>query len=150
MDQDVHIGYEAGVTAHLLDTDGEKIGTGFLDSGAAVSLMGKQGEKTWKKWASPGGPYTDELKISSRQARSDLRSLGTPITVLHMEKLNLWVSLLVVENLDDSNQFILERDFVKNFDVKIDLNNGMIRITNPDRKYLQRPVIKILSEIETH
>ena len=75
MDQYVHIGYEAGVTAHLLDTDGEKIGTGFLDSGAAVSLMGKQGEKTWKKWASPGGPYTDELKISSRQARSDLRSL---------------------------------------------------------------------------
>ena len=49
MDQDVHIGYEAGLTAHLLDTDGEKIGTGFLDSGAAVSLMRKQGEKTWKK-----------------------------------------------------------------------------------------------------
>ena len=50
MEQDtVHIGYEAGVTAHLLDTDGEKIGTGFLDSGAAVCLMGKQGEKTWKK-----------------------------------------------------------------------------------------------------
>ena len=47
MEQDtVHIGYEAGVTAHLLVTDGEKIGTGFLDSGAAVSLMGKQGENT--------------------------------------------------------------------------------------------------------
>ena len=55
-----------------------------------------------------------------------------------------------MEKLDDSNQFILERDFIRNFDVKIDLNNGKIRITNPDREYVQRPVIKILSEIETH
>ena len=41
MEQDaVHIGYEADVTAHLLDTKGKKIGvTGLLDTGAVVSVM---------------------------------------------------------------------------------------------------------------
>ena len=42
--------------------------------------------------------------------------------------------LLVVENSDDSDHFILGRDFVRNSDVMIDLNNGLIRIRNPDRK----------------
>ena len=36
----VHIGYKADVTAHLLDTNGKKIGvTGLLDTGAVVSVM---------------------------------------------------------------------------------------------------------------
>ena len=36
----VHIGYEADVTAHLLDTNGKKIVvTGLLDTGAVVSVM---------------------------------------------------------------------------------------------------------------
>ena len=36
----VHIGYEADVTAHLLDTDGKKIGvTTLLDTGAVVSVI---------------------------------------------------------------------------------------------------------------
>ena len=41
MEQDaVHIEYEADVTAHLLDTNGKKIGvTGLLDTGAVVSMM---------------------------------------------------------------------------------------------------------------
>ena len=41
MEQDaVHIGYEADVTVHLLDTNGKKIGfTGLLDTGAVVSVM---------------------------------------------------------------------------------------------------------------
>ena len=47
MEQDaVHIGYEADVTAYLLDTNGKKIGvTGFLDTGAVVSVMSM---KTWE------------------------------------------------------------------------------------------------------
>ena len=48
--------------------------------------------------------------------------------------------LLVVENSDDSDHFILGRDFVRNSDVMIDLNNGLIRIRNPDRKYVKRPI----------
>ena len=41
MKQDaVHIGYEADVTAHLLDTNGKKTGvTGLLDTGAVLSVM---------------------------------------------------------------------------------------------------------------
>ena len=48
MEQDsVHIGYEADVTAHLLDTNGKKIGvTGLLDTGAVVSRMPV---KTWER-----------------------------------------------------------------------------------------------------
>ena len=44
------------------------------------------------------------------------------------------MSFLVIENLDNSDQFILDRDFVRKFDVMIDLKNGLIRIRNPDRK----------------
>ena len=48
MEQDaVHIGYEADVTAHLLGTNGTKIGvTGLLDTGAVVSVMPI---KTWER-----------------------------------------------------------------------------------------------------
>ena len=48
MEQDaVDIGYEADVTAHLLDTNGTKIGvTGLLDTGAVVSVMPI---KTWER-----------------------------------------------------------------------------------------------------
>ena len=43
---------------------------------------------------------------------------------------DLWMSFLVEENLNDANQFILGRDIVRNFDVMIDLYNGLIRIVN--------------------
>ena len=56
------------------------------------------------------------------------------------------MSFLVVENLDDADQFILGRDFVRNFDVMIDLNNGLIRIRNPDRKYVKRPINRIITD----
>ena len=54
------------------------------------------------------------------------------------------MSFLVVENLDESDQFILRRDFVRNFDVTIDLNDGLIRIKDPERKYKKKPINKIL------
>ena len=48
MEQDaVHIGYDADVNAHLLDTNGKKIGvTGLLDTRAVVSVMPI---KTWER-----------------------------------------------------------------------------------------------------
>ena len=70
----------------------------------------------------------------------------TPITVLHMGGRDLWMSFLVVENLDDADQFILGRDFIRNFDVMIDLNNGLIRIRNPDRKYVKKPINRIITD----
>ena len=51
----------------------------------------------------------------------------------------------MVENLDESDQFILSRDFIRNFDVTIDLNKSMFRIRNPDRKYVIKPVNLILA-----
>ena len=50
------------------------------------------------------------------------------------------MSFLVVENIDDSDQVILGHDFVSIFDVMIDLNNALIRIRNPDRKYVKKPI----------
>ena len=56
------------------------------------------------------------------------------------------MSFLVVENLDDSDQFILDRDFVRIFDVMTDMNNGLIRIRDPDRKYVKKPINRIITD----
>ena len=50
-----------------------------------------------------------------------------------------------VESLDESDQLILGRDFIRNFDVTIDLNNAMFRIRNPERKYVIKPVCLIMA-----
>ena len=141
----VHIGYKADVTAHLLDTNGKKIGvTGLLDAGAVVSVMPI---KTWKRM-----DITREYLIPTnlRLAAANRGAIYvagiTPITVLHMGGRDLWMSFLVVENLDDFDQFILARDFVRNYDVMIDLNNGLIRIRNPDWKYVKKPINRIITD----
>ena len=59
---------------------------------------------------------------------------------------NFWMSFLVVENLDDSDQFILGCEFVRIFHAMIDLNNGLIRIRNPDRKYVKRLINRIITD----
>ena len=46
---------------------------------------------------------------------------------------------------NETDQFILGRDFIRNFDVTIDLNNAMFRIRNPDRKYVIKPVNLIMA-----
>ena len=51
----------------------------------------------------------------------------------------------MVENLDESDQFILSRDFIRTFDVTMDLNNAMFRIRNPERKYVIKPVNLIMA-----
>ena len=51
----------------------------------------------------------------------------------------------LVENLDESDQFILGRDFIRNFDVTIDLNNAMFRLRNPDWRYAIKPVNLIMA-----
>ena len=146
MEQDaVHIGYETDVTAILLDTNGKKIGvTGHLDTGAVVSVMPI---KTWERM---GFTREDLIPTNLRLAaanRGAIHKAGrTPITVLHMGGRDLWMSFLVVEILDDADQFILSRDFVRNFDVMIDLNDGLIRIRNPDRKYVEKPIKRIITD----
>ena len=69
----VHIGYEADVTAHLLDTNEKKTGvTGLLDTGAVVSVM------PIKTWEGMGVTREDlipiNLRLGGSQSRSNLRS----------------------------------------------------------------------------
>ena len=84
----------------------------------------------------------DSRKRLSAANEVALRVAGrTPIIALNLGEGNLWMSFLVVENLDESDQFSLGRDFTRNFDLTIDLNNAMFRIRNPDRRYAIKPVI---------
>ena len=88
MEQDaVHIGYEEDVTAHLLETNGKKIGvTGLLDTGAVVSVMPI---KTWKRM-----DFTREdliptnLRLAAANRGAIYVAGRTPITVLHMGSLD--------------------------------------------------------------
>ena len=129
----VHIAYEADVTAHLLDTNGKKIGvTGLMDTGAVVSVMPI---KTLERMGfAREDLFPTNLRLAAANQGAVYVAGRTPITVLHRGGRVLWMSFLVVESLDVSDQFILGRDFVRNFDVMIDLNNCLIRIRNPDRK----------------
>ena len=68
----------------------------------------------------------------------------TPIISLQLAGRYLWMSFLVEKNLDETDQFILGRDFVRNFDVTIDLNDRLIRIKDPERKYKIKPLKMIL------
>ena len=136
MEEDaVHIGYEADVTANLLDTNGKKIGVpGLVDTGSVVSVMPI---KTWERM---GFTREDLIPRNLRLAAANRGAIyvagRTPIMVLHMGGRDLWMSFLVVENLDDADQFILGRDFFWNFDV----------MRNPDRKYVGRPINRIVTD----
>ena len=55
----------------------------------------------------------------------------TPIISLQLGERHLWMSFLVIQNLDESDQLILGRDFVRNLDVTIDLNDQLKRIKDP-------------------
>ena len=146
MEQDaVHIGHEADVTAHLLDTNGKKIGvTGLLDTGAVVNVMPIE---TWERMDFTRDELIPtKLRLATANRGAIYVAGRTPITVLHMGARALWMSFLVVESLDNADQIILDRDFVRSFDVMIDLNNGLIRNRNPDRKYVKKPVNRIITD----
>ena len=91
--------------------------------------------------------YMIESRIRLSAAnKGALRVLGrTPRIALNLGERNLWMSFLVLENLDESDQFVLGRDFIKNFDVTIDLNNAMFRIRNTGRKYVNKLVNLIMA-----
>ena len=119
----VNIGYEADVTAHLLDTNGKEIGV--------TGLLGKD---LGKNGLHEGRSNSDESPTGCSQSRSDLRrrkntNNGPPRGRTRS-----------LEELPGG------RDFVRNFDVMVDLNNGLIRIRNPDRKYVKKPIKRIITD----
>ena len=144
LEQDaVHIGCEADLAAHVLDVQGRQLSVnGLLDTGAVVSVM------PVKTWTDMGFERSDLIPTNIRLAAANQGAIyvtgRTPIISLQLGGRHLWMSFLVVENLDESDQLILGRDFVRNFDVTIDLNDGLIRIKDPERKYEKRPFNKIL------
>ena len=104
--------------------------------------------ETWDRMGFDKGDLIDSRIGLSAANKGALRVPGrTPIIALNLGERNLLMSFLVVENLDESDQFILGRDFFRNFDVTIDidLNNALFRIRNPDRKYVIKPVNLIMA-----
>ena len=144
LEQDaVHIGCEADLAAHVLDVHGRQLSVkGLLDTEAVVSVM------PVKTWTDMGFDRSDLIPTNIRLAAANQGAIyvtgRTPITSLQLGGRHLWMSLLVLENSDESDQFILGRDFVRNFAVMIDLNDGLIRINDPERKYEKKPLNKIL------
>ena len=141
----MHIGTETYVSAHVLDISGKKTQLrGLLDSGAVLSVI-----PMGLIWERMGFDKVDLIYSRIRLSavnKGALRVLGrTPIIALNLGERSLWMSFLVVENLNESDQFILGRDFIRNFDVTIDLNNAMFRIRNPVRKYVIKPVNLIMA-----
>ena len=145
LEEDVmHIGTEADVSAHVLDISGKNTQLrGLFDTGAALSVIPIE---TWERMGFSKDELIDSRLRLSAANKGALRLLGrTPIIALNLGERKLWMSSLVVENQDESDQFILGRDFIRNFDVTIDLNNAMFRIRNPDRRYAIKPVNLIIA-----
>ena len=145
LEQDaVHIGCEADLAAHVLDVQGRQLSVkGLLDTGAVVSVM------PVKTWTDMGFDRSDLIPTSISLAAANQGAIyatgRAPIKSLQLGGRHLWMSFLVVENMEESDQFILRRDFVRNFDVSIDLKDGLIRVKDPERKYEKKPLNKILN-----
>ena len=144
LEQDaVHIGCEADLAAHVPDVQGTQLSVkGLLETGAVVSVM------PVKTWTDMGFDRLDLIPTNIRLAAANQGAIyvtgRTPIISLQLGGRHLWMSFLVVENLDKFDQFILGRDFLRNFDVMIDLNDGLIRIKDPERKNEKKLLNKIL------
>ena len=147
LEQDaVHIGCETDLAAHVLDVQRRKLSVkGLLDTGAVVSVM------PVKTWTDMGFDRSDLIPTSISLAAANQGAIyangRTPIISLQLGGRHLWMSFLVVENMEESDQFILRRDFVRNFDVSIDLKDGLSRIKDPERMYEKKPLNKILINV---
>ena len=101
----------------LRDISGKKVQLrGLMDTGAVLTIIPIE---TWKRMGFDKDDLIDSRIRLSAANEGALRVLGrTAKIALNLEERNLWMSFLVVENLDESDQFILGRDFIRNFDVK--------------------------------
>ena len=142
LEQDaVHIGCEANLALHVLDVQGRQLSVKeLLDTGAVVSVM------PVSTWTDMGFDRSDLIPTNIRLAAANQGAIyvtgSTPIISLQLGGRHLWMCFLGVDNLDDSVQFILGRDFVRSFDVTIDLNDGLIKIKDPEKKYEKKQLLK--------
>ena len=123
----MHLGTEADVSAHVLDKSGKKTQLPeLLDTGAVMRVIPIE---IWGKKGFDKDDLIDSRNWLSAANKGALRVLGrTPILVLNLGERNLWMSFLVVANLDESDRLILGTDFIRNFDETIDFKNAMFSI----------------------
>ena len=77
-----------------------------------ADLLGQEERARMGKNGFPSeDPITTNLRVAADNRGAIYVAGRTPITDLHMGGRDLWMTFLVVENLDDSDQFILGRDF---------------------------------------
>ena len=102
---------------HVLDISGKKTQLhGLLDTGAVLSVIPIE---TWERMGFDKENLIDSRIRLSAANKGALRLLGrTPIIALSLGERNLWISFLVVENQDESDQFILGRDPVRKYVIK--------------------------------
>ena len=53
------------------------------------------------------------------------------------------MDFLVIENLDEWDQFIIRLDFVRISEKTTNHSNGLIKIKNPNRNYVKRPINRL-------
>ena len=106
----MHIGTEADVSANVLDINGKKTHLrGLLDTGSVLSFIPIE---TWEQICFNKDDLIHSRIRLSAANKGALRVLGrTPIIALNLGERNLWMSFLVVENLDESDQFLLGTGF---------------------------------------
>ena len=140
----MHLGTEADVSEHVLNIRGRKTQLrGLLDTGDILSVIPIE---TSKEMGFDKHDLIDSrIRLSVANKRA-LRVLGrTQITTLNLVERNLWMSFLMMENLDKSDQINLDRDFIGNFGVTTDRNKVMLRIRNLERKYVIKPINLIMA-----
>ena len=84
---------------------------GLMDTGAVLSVIPTE---TWSRMKFDKDVLIDSRVWLSAANKGALRVLGrTPLIVLNLRERSPWMSFLVVKNLDESDQFILGRDFIR-------------------------------------
>ena len=88
----------------MLNISGKKTQLrGLLDTGAVLSVITIE---TWERMGFNKNDLIDSRIRLSAANKGALRVLGrTPIIALNLGERNLWISFLVVENLDDSDGY---------------------------------------------
>ena len=116
LEQDaVHIGCEADLAARVLDGQGRQFSLkGLFDTEAVVRVM------PINTWIDMGFNRLHLIPTNIRLAAADLGAIYVagkiPIISVQLGRRNLQSSFLVVENVDEADQFILVRHSVRKFD----------------------------------
>ena len=76
---------------------------------------------------------TSNIRLAAANQGANYVTGRTHIILLQLGGRHLRMIFLVVENLEESDHFILGLVFAQNFDVTFDLNNGLIRIMDAER-----------------